>query len=70
MKANLSKKIYFAISCCLAIIIIYSPTLILGHGYSEYINMGVVLAGEVVMRITTLMVGMLVIYDAIKTYLK
>lgn len=62
------KVILLIITILLAIIVMLIPTIIIGQSYGETSYMGNLLIAELVMRITSFIVGVLIIYDGIKKY--
>lgn len=69
MKIEPQRKLFFIISCILGILIMLAPTIITGYPYNETL-MGGYAIGDFVMRTVSLIVGLLVIYDAIKRSFK
>ncbi|TDT58368.1 hypothetical protein [Fonticella tunisiensis] len=70
MKLDSQKIRTFSICCAIGVLIILSPIIITGRLYNENKIMGGLLISEFVMRTSCFMIGLLVIYDAIKTHFK
>ena len=70
MKVNLKKNIFLIFGCILGILIILIPAFLTGSLFlmSSYSN-GLDIADHT-MKVIAPMVGLLVIYDSIKTYIK
>ncbi len=70
MKASSQKMVSLIVGCILGIFIIFIPAFLTG----SLSRVGTFMAGlevaDYIMRIVSPTVGILVIYDAIKTYLK
>lgn len=62
------KVILLIITILLAIIVMFAPTIIIGHSYGETSYMGSLLTAELVMRIISFIVGVLIIFDGVKKY--
>lgn len=63
-----SKKLLLSIiGCIIGIIIMLVPTLVTGFSYSNTNAMGGLIVSEFTMRVVSYIVGLLVIYDSIKT---
>ncbi|WP_445486558.1 hypothetical protein [Niallia sp. 03133] len=65
-----SKTILLILSIILGITIAIAPILITGRTYDESKVMGSLLTGEFVTRTSSLILGLIVIYDGIKNFLK
>ena len=70
MKASSQKIVSLIIGCILGILIIFIPALLTGSLSRVDTFMGGLDIADYIMRIISPTVGILVIYDAIKTYLK
>mgnify|MGYP006357011489 CR=1 len=70
MKTNSQKIIFLIIGCVLGILIILIPALITGSLYLDYHLMAGLDIADYTLKIVSPMVGLLVIYDTIKTYFK
>lgn len=68
MKIEFKKTLIFIASCTLGILIMLAPTIITKRPYSEDIISGGLLISEFFMRTTSLIIGLLIIYDALKVY--
>lgn len=69
MKVSSQKMIFLIVGCILGIFIIFIPALLTGSLSRVDTFMGGLDIADYIMRIISPTVGMLVIYDAIKTYL-
>jgi hypothetical protein len=64
------RNAFFTIQLVIGILIIVAPIIVTGRLYNENEIMGALLVSEFIMRTVSLIVGLLVIYDAIKSYKK
>ncbi|MFD0051502.1 hypothetical protein ACFVHQ_19650 [Actinomycetes bacterium NPDC127524] len=62
--------LYRIVNLILGIIIIFVPTIISGHGYSEEKTMGTLLTADYILRVVSSIIGLLVISYTIKGFLK
>jgi ABC-type arginine/histidine transport system permease subunit len=70
MNKEKSKIILVIVSIVIGIIIIFAPVIITGRFYDEVHVMGGLLVGDFLMRTTSLILGLIIIYDGIKNYFK
>lgn len=64
------KNIAAVINIILGIVIIFAPTIIIGHGYNDEKIMGTLLVTDYTLRVVSLIIGLLVINVAIKGFSK
>jgi hypothetical protein len=64
------KEIAVVISTLLGIVIILTPTIIVGHWYDPSKFLGNAFVADLIMRVQTFVIGLLVVYDGIKNYFK
>lgn len=62
------KKVKLIVSFIIGILIILTPTIIVGRFYNTNLVMGSLLTSEFVMRNISLIIGLLIIYDGIKNF--
>jgi len=69
---NQKNKIYLCliIRCVLGIIITLIPTILTGNSFVNTNSMGELYTAEFIMRVITYIIGVLVIYDTVKTFNK
>lgn len=67
MKKNIINISFLILALIIGILIIFAPVIITGHGYNIEMSLGGLLTAEFVMRTVAIIVGLLVIYNAIKT---
>lgn len=65
MKSN--SKIIFLVKCIIALIIMLSPTIITGNLFIDIQTLPPRDVAEIVIRTLALIIGLLVLYDSIKT---
>lgn len=58
------------INLILGVIIIFVPTIITGHGYNEEKTIGTLLIADYILRVVSLITGLLVISFTIKDFSK
>lgn len=66
MKTNSIIKLIFKL--LIGVLIILAPVIITGHWYNESKIMEALLVSDFVMRTLSFIIGLLVIYDSIKSY--
>jgi hypothetical protein len=64
------KKFLLIINLIIGILITFAPIIITGRFYDETHVIGSLLVAEFVMRTASLIMGLVIIYDGIKTYFK
>lgn len=69
MKIN-SQKINCIIGCIIGILIIFIPTIITGYFFANSTAIGGLYISEFIMRVISSILGLVVIYDAIKQFNK
>lgn len=69
MESKWKRIVLLLVGVALGVCIIFAPTIITGQGYSER-DLGEFLVGNLIVRSSALMLGLLVIYDAVKTCFK
>ena len=62
------KVMLFITTIALAIITMFIPTIIIGKSYEETSYMASLLTAELIMRIISVIVGTLILYDGIKKF--
>ncbi|WP_112180419.1 MULTISPECIES: hypothetical protein [Paraliobacillus] len=67
MKKNITNFSFLILSLIIGTLIIFAPVIITGQGYDIQRTLGGLLIAEFLMRTTAIIVGLLVIYHAIKT---
>lgn len=67
---NKNPKVLLIINLILGILIAVSPIIITGRLYDETQVMGNLLVGELVIRTVSLIIGLIIINEGIKTYFK
>ena len=70
MNSKSKKNLIVIIGCIIGIIIMLIPTLITGNSFSNSTAIGGLHISEFIMRVVSYIVGLLVIYDSIKTFNK
>lgn len=65
MKSN--SKIIFLVKCIIALIIMLSPTIITGNLFVDIQTLPPRDVAEIIIRTLALIIGLLVLYDSIKT---
>lgn len=69
MESKWERIVLLLVGAALGVCIIFAPNIITGQGYSDT-NLGAFLVGNLIVRSSALMLGLLVIYDAVKTSFK
>jgi uncharacterized membrane protein len=70
MKKNVINLSFLIIGLIVGILIIFSPVIITGASYDVQRVMGNLLVAEFILRTSSLIIGLLVVYDAMKTFSK
>jgi hypothetical protein len=69
MKIDKNSKVLLS-SFFIGLLIMFSPVIITGHGYDVSRVMGILLTVELIVRTLALIIGLIVIYDGVKCYVK
>ncbi|WP_040194264.1 hypothetical protein [Clostridium culturomicium] len=67
MNLNGKKIVLTVIGCIIGVVIMLVPTIVTGFSYSNTNAMGGLIVSEFTMRVVSHIIGLLVIYDSIKT---
>lgn len=70
MNLKSKRNLIVVIGCVIGFIIMLTPTLITGNSFSNSTAFGGLLISEFIMRVVSYIVGLLVIYDSIKAFIK
>ncbi|KIO63786.1 hypothetical protein NSQ96_05900 [Caldifermentibacillus hisashii] len=70
MKKENQKKVLLFFNIIIGLLTIFAPNIITGRFYDEAKILGSLLVGEFIIRTVSLIIGLLIINDGIKTYFK